>query len=60
MVISAQTVAFRRIYMDISGDVDAALEAAAKQAGKSKKAFVEELIKAEVSRIQKAEQKKKH
>lgn len=60
MTINPQTVAFRRIYMDISGEVDAMLEAAAKAAGKSKKAFVEELIKAEVAKMQAAEKKRKH
>jgi len=45
-----QTVAFRRIYMDISGEVDAQLEVAAKASGKSKKAFVEGLILAACER----------
>lgn len=42
-------VTFRRIYMDISGVVDAQLEVAAKAASKSKKAFVEGLILAAVA-----------
>jgi hypothetical protein len=41
-------VAVRRIYMDITGHVDAALEAAAKAKGQTKKAFVESLILASV------------
>jgi len=43
------TVAFRRIYMDIAGNVDAQLEVSAKAAGKTKKAFVEGLIVAAVA-----------
>jgi hypothetical protein len=41
-------VAVRRIYMDITGHVDAALEALAKSKGISKKAAVEAMILASV------------
>jgi len=47
-VLAPAPVAVRRIYMDITGHVDAALEAAAKAKGQTKKAFVESLILASV------------
>jgi hypothetical protein len=44
MVTPTVTVAFRRIYMDISGEVDAKLEALAAIRGKAKKQLVQDLI----------------
>jgi antitoxin component HigA of HigAB toxin-antitoxin module len=47
-ILAPAPVAVRRIYMDITGHVDAALEALAKSKGISKKAAVEAMILASV------------
>ncbi len=59
MTTAPVTVAFRRIYMDISGEVDAQLEALSTLKGMSKKKFVEALITAAVAEHEAAEAKAK-
>lgn len=44
MTITPATVAFRRVYVDLPGEVDAKLEALAKAEGRTKKATMERLI----------------
>lgn len=44
MVTPAVTVAFRRVYLDLSGEVDAKLEALAKATGRTKKGMLEFLV----------------
>lgn len=57
-LVQAQ-VAFRRIYMDISGEVDAQLEALATEARQTKKAYVESLILSAVEQSNKKGKGKK-